>query len=229
MSITPENITVKASLKAKKMSLREVLPCLTGSKAIISGRLDYTASLKAQGSAAELIDSLAAEVSFRARKGRIYKSTLLTRILSFLSFRNLIFGGASDITKKGFSYRSIDIKGKFKNNILTMDEFVFDASSLSLVGKGTINLQKETCDLTFLATPFEIEDLLLMSIPVVGILFSHTLIGVPINISGSIHDPKLSPGSPAAIGKGLMGVLKKIVKTPVRVIDIMEPGDPEKK
>jgi hypothetical protein len=229
VNITPENITVDASVKAKKISLRDTLSCLTGSKAIMSGRLDFNSSLKAQGAAAELIYSLDGDVSFSARKGRIYKSNLLTQILSFLSIRKLIFGGKSDITNKGFAYRSITIKGKVENEILNIEEFVFDGSSLTLVGKGTINIPEETLDLNFLATPFEITDLLLMSIPVVGIVFSYTLIGVPIHISGSIYEPKLGPGSPTAIGTGLMGVLKKIVKTPVRIMDFMEPGDPEEK
>jgi hypothetical protein len=225
VQITPENIAVDASAKAEKTSLREVLECLTGSKTIISGRFDFDSSLTAQGSAAELIDSLTGDITFSARKGRIYKSNLLTRILSYLSFRNLIFGGATDITQKGFGYRSINIKGEFKNDILRMNEFVVDGNSLMVVGEGTVNFRKETFDLKVLATPFEIEDLLLMSIPVVGIFFAHTLIAVPINISGTLDDPKLRPGSPASIGKGLMGVLKKIVKTPVRIMDIVEPGD----
>ena len=46
--------------------------------------------------------------------------------------------------------------------------------------QGSIDLATKKIDITVLATPFQLSDLLLMGIPVVGIVFSRTLIGVPL-------------------------------------------------
>jgi hypothetical protein len=78
-------------------------------------------------------------------------------------------------------------------------------------------------DITVLSTLFQLSELLLMSIPVVGIVFSRTLISVPLQATGPIDDPKLIPASPLAIGKGLFGILTNMVKPPVKIIQPVLP------
>ena len=84
-------------------------------------------------------------------------------------------------------------------------------------------MKNNKLDLTMLATPFQIYDLLLMSIPVVGIVFGRTLIGVPIHVTGTLDEPKLGPGNPVIAAKGLFGIVKNIVKLPIKIIEPVMP------
>ncbi len=84
-------------------------------------------------------------------------------------------------------------------------------------------MKNSTLDITMLATPFQIYDLLLMSVPVVGIIFGRTLVGVPIHVTGTLDEPKLGPGNPAIAAKGLFGIVKNVVKLPIRIIEPIMP------
>ena len=221
--VTPEKIMLNAQPAANKASAKEVIQCLSGERAIITGRFDLQSDLAAQGSADDLINNMKGNISVAARKGRIYRSNILTKILSFLSLRNLVTGGTSDITKKGFAYRSIDIKGEVQGDIFTMREGVLDSNTLSVAWEGTYNMKNSKLDITMLATPFQVYDLLLMSIPVVGIVFGRTLIGVPIHLTGTLDEPKLGPGNPVIAAKGLFGIVKNIVKLPIKIIEPIIP------
>ena len=223
LMVTPDTMTLEVKPAAQKAAVKTVVKCLTGEKSIITGTLDVQSDLIAQGSAFNLAKNLAGKISITARKGRIYRSNLLTRILSFLSIRNLVTGGTTDIAKKGFAYRSINIKGEIKGDTLKIDEGILDSATLSLAWQGSIDMATKKMDITVLATPFQLSDLLLMGIPVVGIVFSRTLIGIPLRVTGTIDDPKLGPASPLAIGKGLLGVVTNIVKLPVKIIEPVLP------
>jgi|GEM_PF-815176 len=222
--VTPDTLTLAVKPAAQNAAVKTVVKCLSGEKSIITGTFDLKSDLLGQGSAFNLAENLAGKISITARKGRIYRSNLLTKILSFLSIRNLVAGGTTDIAKKGFAYRSINIQGKVKGSTLTIDEGVLDSNTLSLAWQGTVNLATEKINITVLATPFQLSDLVLMGIPVVGIVFSRTLIGVPLQVTGTVDDPKLGPASPMAIGKGLLGVITNMVKLPVKIIEPVLPG-----
>jgi len=223
LMVTPDTMTLEVKPAAQKAAVKTVVKCLTGEKSIITGTLDLQSDLIGQGSAFNLAENLAGKISVAARKGRIYRSNLLTKILSFLSIRNLVTGGITDIAQKGFAYRSINIKGEIKGPTFKIDQGILDSSTLSMAWQGSIDMATNKIDLTVLATPFQLSDLLLMGIPVVGIVFSKTLIGVPLQVTGTIDEPKLRPASPLAIGKGLLGVVTNMVKLPVKIIEPILP------
>jgi len=220
MQITPDGITLAVRPEAKGSQVKKVLSCLTGEKSIITGTLDVQGDLAGRGRASDIGRTLSGPVTITCRKGRIYKSNLFTKILSFLSIRSLLSGRVSDITRKGFAYRLLEIHGEVQGNTFIVRDAILDSDPLALACKGSINLQDKTLDLTALATPFQIPDIGLKAVPFIGTLFSKKHIGVPIKISGNIEDAKLSPGLPDAIGKDLVRVVKKIVKLPVHIIDL---------
>ena len=222
--VTPDTLTLAVKPAAQQAAIKTVVTCLMGEKSIITGTLDLQSDLIGQGSAFNLAENLAGKISVIARKGRIYRSNLLTKILSFLSIRNLVTGGITDIAKKGFAYHSINIKGEIKGTTFKIDEGILDSSTLSMAWQGSVDMATEKIDFTVLATPFQLSDLVLMGIPVVGIVFSKTLIGVPLQVTGTVDDPKLGPASPMAIGKGLLGIVTNMVKLPVKIIEPVLPG-----
>jgi hypothetical protein len=221
--VAPGGMHISAQPAVQNASAREIIQCVTGKRAVISGRINLQGDFVAHGSADDVMNTLRGNLSIVARKGRIYRSNLFTNILSFLSVRNLILGRKADIAEKGFAYRSLSINGEFHGNTFKIHEGVLDSNTLSLACEGTYNLSNKRMDLTVLATPFQIYDLVLMSVPVVGMVFGRTLIGVPIRVTGALDDPKLGPGNPAAIPRGILGIFKNIVKLPVRIIEPIMP------
>jgi hypothetical protein len=52
------------------------------------------------------------------------------------------------------------------------------------------------------------------------------LVAIPVRIKGPRTDPKVLPLSPTAVGKRLGGILKRTLKTPVRIIEPLLKDDP---
>jgi uncharacterized protein YhdP len=202
-----------------------VLRCLTGEKAIITGSLDMESSLRAGAAPRQLPDSFAGNFSITASDGRIYKSNLFTRILSFLSIRNLLTGGIIDIAQKGFDYRSLRIKGEIRGQTIHVQEASLDSNALAMVCQGTVNMASKDIRLDALVTPFQTGNYLLSKIPMVGTALSKPVVGVPLLISGTVEDPKISPRAPSDVGKELTGLALDIIKLPIRIIEPVLPKE----
>ncbi len=221
--MTPAEVHLSAQPAIQNASAKKVIQCLSGERALVSGRITLHSDLSARGTADNVLNNLNGNLSIVARKGHIYRSNLLTNILSFLSIRNLLLGKKADITQKGFAYRTLSINGEFHGDTFRIREGILDSNTLSLACEGTYKIASKRLDLTVLATPFQIYDLLLMSIPVVGMVFGRTLVGVPIRVTGTLDEPKLGPGNPAAIPRNMVGIFKNMVKLPIRIIEPMMP------
>jgi hypothetical protein len=219
LRITPEAMTLEAQPRAVKSPMKEVFQCLTGEKAIMTGTVDIEAAVRAQGKAAALLDGLTGNFSITAQDGRIYKSGLFTKILSFLSISNLLSGGITDMAQSGYAYQSLRIEGAIKGQTIQVRKAVLISSSFTLVCQGTISFKSKEVDLDALATPFQIQNQVLSKIPMVGSALSKPMLGVPLKISGMLDDPLISTRSTAAVTKGLMDITKDIIKLPIRIID----------
>ena len=219
LRITPDTITLEAHPQVVKSPMKEVFQCLTGEKAIMTGTVDIEGALRAQGKAAALLDGLAGHFSITAQDGRIYKSGLFTKVLSFLSISNFLSGGIRDMAKEGYAYQSLRIEGEIKGQIVHIRKAVLISSSFTLVCQGTISLKSKEVDLDALATPFQIQNEVLSRIPLVGSALSKPMLGVPLKISGMLDDPQISTRGTSAVTKGLMDITKDIIKLPIRIID----------
>ena len=217
--ITPDAITLNAHPRAVKSPMKEVFQCLTGEKAIMTGTVDIEGTVNALGKPAALLDALTGKFSITAQNGRIYKSGLFTKILSFLSISNLLSGGLTDIAKAGYVYQSLHIEGEIKGETVQVRKAILISSSFTLVCQGTISLKSKEVNLDALATPFQIQNQMLSKIPMVGSALSKPMLGMPLKITGLLDDPQISTRTTSAVTKGLMDITKDIIKLPIQIID----------
>lgn len=217
--ITPESVTLEAHPRAVQSPMKEVFNCLTGEKAIITGTVDIEGAVRSQGKPDALLDAIAGKFSLAAQDGRIYKSGLFAKILSFLSIRNLLSGGIRDMAQEGYAYQSLHIEGDIQGKTVQVHKAVLISSSFTLVCKGTISLTTKEVDFDALATPFQIQNQMISKIPLVGSALSQPILGVPLKISGMFDDPQISTRATAAVTKGLMSITKDIIKFPIKIID----------
>ena len=224
--ITPDGITLQAQPRAMQGSLQEVFQCLTGAQSIMTGSVDIEGSVRSQGKPAALLDGLGGNFLITARDGRIYKSGVLLKILSFLSIQNLLSGDMGDMAKKGYAYQSLHVTAAVAGQTVQVQKAILISSSLTLVCKGTINIENRQFDLEVLATPFQIQNQLLSKVPLVGGWLSKPVLGVPLKITGTFDDPKISVRTSSAMTRGLMDIAKGIIQAPIKIIDPVLPKKP---
>ena len=70
-----------------------------------------------------------------------------------------------------------------------------------------------------LASPLKTIDTILRMIPVVRYIMGGSLVSVPVKAEGDLDDPTVSILAPSAVVKGLLGVVERVLKLPVRIFE----------
>jgi hypothetical protein len=225
LSITGRDIRIDLKPEAKGLQLEPALACLVGEDQKISGVFDLGGSFSAHGKPDALVSSLQGSAEFTAREGRIYQQLTLSKILAVLNVSDLLRGKLPDLRTKGLPYRSISIKAGLLHGEVALQEVVINSSAMNIVGQGVIDLKDSTIRMTVLVAPFTSIDKVVSKIPVVNYILQGTLVSVPVTVSGRINNPdvKLMPAS--AVGDGVLGILKRTVNAPVKIIEPVLPGE----
>ena len=205
--------------------LESTLDCLFHEDSRVTGILNLQAAVNSRGKSDALVSSLRGRVDFLSKDGIIYRFPLLAKIFSFLNVTELLRGKLPDFTKDGFKYNSMTIKGDIRQVIFVIKEALLDGTTMQLAGQGEINLTNNKINLTILVAPFKTVDYLISNIPVVGYILKGTLISIPLKVTGDISDPSIFVLSPSAVGEGVLGMMKRTLTLPVKIIEPIIPSD----
>jgi hypothetical protein len=153
-----------------------------------------------------------------AKDGRIYQDPIAVKILAFLNLTELLVGGKDDPFKKGMDYKSLRVKGELRSGKLTIKELVLDASAMQVASQGEIDFVDQRLDLVIAVAPLKTVDWIVKHIPGVDYILDGTLVSIPIRIQGDLKDPRMIPLAPGQIGQDLMGIMKRTLKLPFKVV-----------
>ncbi len=204
---TPEDVNLP--------DFKDTLPCLGMSKEIIDGPIRLNMTLKGRPGAWDQ-----GSFELKGGPGVIRRSNIITKIFSVINVIDL-FSRYGNIFTSGLPYSSLVIKGFVKGDEVVIERLVLKAEGLNFFGRGSVYLTPETVDLFVLVSPFKTIDLILSKIPIIGYAIggkNHTLITVPLKVSGKLKDPSVTILHPEAIGKGMLDLFKSIISIPVRII-----------
>jgi hypothetical protein len=149
---------------------------------------------------------------------------VLAKILGLLNLTEIFMGKVPDLVGEGFAYDSMKASGNLHNGKLTMKEGIMDCPSMKIVWQGDIDLTEKKMDLTVLVAPLKTADRIIEKIPWFGWILGGTLISIPIKVTGDINDPTVTPLSPSAVGSEILGIMKRILQLPVKVIPFTPEG-----
>ena len=220
INLVKERVYVGIPFKAdNKGNIQTLLACLLKKNDFMDGRYSLTGELISDAKKKDFLKSLNGSFFFTAEEGRVYKLTLLSRILSVLNVSSLFKGGIPDITQNGFAYKLISIDADIKESIIHIKKAIVDGTDLTIIFNGQIDLTNDNIDLTCLVAPFKTVDLIIKNIPIVSTLLGGNLVSVPVKATGKISDPMVFPLHPSAVGEGLIKMMSNILKMPVKLID----------
>ena len=203
----------------KTDNIQDLLTCLVDRDNFMDGQYSFDGNLIADTPPHEFSRQLNGNAAFSAIDGRIYKLTLLSRILSVLNVSKVFRGKIPDITQKGFAYNEIVIESDIENSLIKLKKAVIDGKDMTLIFEGSIDPVNDAVNLNCLVAPFKTVDMIIEKIPIINTLFSGRLVSVPVKITGKLSDPVVVPLHPSAVGTGLINMMTDIVKTPVRLFD----------
>jgi hypothetical protein len=123
--------------------------------------------------------------------------------------------------EKGFYFHSLHGTGQIDKGVLKTEEFVMKSPAFNAVGSGEENLARKTHNIRLLVQPLGNLDFIISHIPIVGRILvedNETLFTVGYDVTGTWGKPKMDI-VPTENLKGLVGVFKRALLTPYRIIE----------
>jgi uncharacterized protein YhdP len=109
--------------------------------------------------------------------------------------------------------------GEVQGGKLLFKEFVIDGRTMEVVARGEVDLIDKTLSLKVIVAPLKTVDAIVKFIPLVRYILGGTLVVIPVSVTGPFHDPKVEVLSPSAVESELLGIMKRTLKLPLRIID----------
>jgi hypothetical protein len=216
--VAPQGLTLAFKPVAKNQPLQAVAKCMGLRDEVGTGLCSLDAEVSLRGTAAELSRSLQGRVNIAAANGRFYRMGVTARILSVLSVATGALGNIPQITEEGLPYDAVSIKGDLKGGRLLLKEATLDGPSVKWAAEGSVDLPAGSMDIILLVAPLTTVDAVVSRIPILSGVLGGSLVSIPVKVSGDFADPKITPLPPSAVGKGLLNVMKRTLKLPMKVI-----------
>jgi hypothetical protein len=174
----------------------------------------------------ELRRSLEGNLRVGMEKGRIRRFRLLSKVFSLLNVLQLFKGKLPELTGEGLPYNRITgeigiAKGIARTNNLLVDS---DAMRITMIGEADIS--REALNLTMGLYPLGTVDTIVSKVPVVGRILAgedDAVIAYYVEVKGDFSNPKVRHIPLKSMEKGLMGLIRRILETPMHII----PGGKE--
>jgi uncharacterized protein YhdP len=203
-------------------SAAEVIQLVAVDKKELTGTMSIEGEMTARGETADSLKKTAAgSVKFHARNGSMRRFSALSKVFSILNVSQLFKLKLPDMVSEGMPYN--DIKGTmtFRDGIVsTNDLFVAsNAMNMSMVGKH--DYINDNLDFTLGIQPLQTIDKVVSHIPIVGWILTgkeKTLITTYFEIKGKSDAPKVSAIPVKALGKGVLGIFKRVFQLPSKLV-----------
>jgi hypothetical protein len=212
------NRHMEIALSAKDQDLGPTIACLSERDSEMTGRFSLDGSLSLPLQNDPPMRGLDGALSFRAGEGRINKSIPLSKLFSLLKVSEY-FRGLPDLREEGFTYSTFTLAGDVRQGTLSLKEAVIDNPSMVIMAEGIADLADGKINLTVLASPFKTLDRMQKILPGRKEDGPATLVSMGVRVTGDIKNPDVSPQPLSGISRGLTGVMERVLKAPVRIIE----------
>ncbi|MCP4668284.1 MAG: hypothetical protein GY849_18225, partial [Deltaproteobacteria bacterium] len=220
----PEKV-VSTVIKLRKQPVKDTLVSLGLGQEYLDGLLTAQGSLSMKGVEwHELIPSLTGNMDILLEKGKIKQSSVILKVLDFLSLQKIFMKKPPDLSKEGFYYETIMAPVSCDKGVMEIQNLVMKSPVFNAVALGKVDLKKEWVDVDLGAQPLGTIDFLVSSIPVLGYILTgdeKSILIYTFKVNGPLSGPKVRYAPIKNLGGGIVGVFKRLFLTPGRLLKKM--------
>jgi hypothetical protein len=223
LEISPEKLTLHITPVSKGRELTPTIACLTKESMKIGGTFDFKGDIRGEGTGETWVRSLNGPIHFVSKNGRIDRFGLLMQIFSLLNITEIFSGQLPDLRRQGLAYDSLTVDAHLKEGSLHLEKGLLDGSSMNIACTGRIDLLNQKLDLIVFAVPFKTADRILKLLPIIGYIMDYSVVSIAMKVTGDLKNPKVDYLPAKMLGSGILGVMKRTLEVPVKVITPMIP------
>lgn len=192
------------------------------------GSLTLEARLNTHGKELrDLLPHLEGGANVLIEKGVIRKSNVFLKILDFLSLQNIFTKRPPDLSKEGLYIESLGGHVQIEQGVARTENLQMRSPVLNAVGTGKVDLGQGWVDFDLGIQPLGTMDTVVSNIPILGHILTgdnKSLITYYFEVKGPILNPEVEHVPFKNLGSGVVGVLKRLFFSPVRLFEDISKG-----
>ena len=211
--------------EATDQEFKPTILCLSKGRSDATGLFTLKGLFKGRGKAQDLKKVVEGKIEFAAKKGSINRYKTLDSVFDFLDKDEEFRGQMPDLDKSQFSYELLKIRASVGKGTLDVEEAIIDSKHVEVVAQGSLDLVDNQLDLNVMVAPLRNVNRFIGKTPVIGNLLGGSVISVPVKVTGTPTDPKVTYLSPSAVASSLTGMMTRTLKLPVSILSPLFPKD----
>jgi len=211
---SPGGLAFTITPEAKNADLQKTYHCLWDLPVKADATYELSGAIKLPTTRHNPLTLLSGNLEYLSTDGNIMYSNTLIQIIHYLNASGLFSGG-----KDGIAYKTAKVSAEIGAGELRFNEILIDGQAMKITGQGRIELQSAAADITLLVAPLQRVGRFVDLIPGMNFLTGGSLISIPLHVEGPLKDLKIAPLPPAAVGKGVLNAMKRILKAPSKMIE----------
>lgn len=205
-------------LSAVGMDLATLLKSLGSEESILEGMGDITGTLEGLSVEGEpIVPTLNGKIEVVTGEGVLKRLEVLARILTLVDASKWFTIMPGDLSTQGMPCRRISGTFEIVDGIASTQDLVIEANAMRLSAVGSIDLVKKTMDMTVGFQPLGNFDTVVDQLPIVGHILTgegRSLIVFAFRLDGPIEEPRIRPVSLESVGRGVAGILGRLLQLP---------------
>jgi hypothetical protein len=182
----------------------------------VTGRLFANGDLWAD-TGTDFFDTLAGNLSFDVRDGKLNRFRLLTRILGLIDLKSWITAHFPDPRVAGLPFTTLSGDFKGKGGDFYTDDLRLQGPAMNMSSKGDVRLGDGQVDMEVGLFPFDTANWIVHQIPIVGTNLangSSGLVAAYFHVHGPFKDPRVTPKPIHSVTE----FVKKMLGLPINII-----------
>jgi uncharacterized protein YhdP len=204
-----------------KAFLQTILQKSEGENVMISGRIHIDqVELRGEGEDFQKVkDSLNGRLRLEIENGVIEKFNILSKIFSILNVSQLLKGRLPDLKTQGLPYHQIMANIQVKDGIASTEDFLVNSDAMKITLIGKVDLGKNQIDAKIGIHPLVTIDTVLSKIPIAGYILTgkdKAFLSFYYEVKGELDDPKIEAIPMKGMGENFLGIIQRLLETPLR-------------
>ena len=196
----------------------QLLRGLYGGKGEVTGALSLGGSLTSEGEeTTDFWRNLNGDLKLVMRDGRIGRYTVMAKIFALLNMTQLLESKGPELAAEGMPYQQLTADIKIAQGIARTENLILDSRAMKANAVGTVDLDKQTVDMTVAVKPFQNVDRILTIIPLAGWLLTgkeKSILVAYYQVTGSLKDPQVTAVPMKSIGRNVFGIFRNLLEIP---------------